>query len=118
MIRLSLYLFLWIASMAIAIFATQNTYLVSVRLFNFESIKIPLGLLLICCTGLGAVFVNLWQTSISSELPTVPNFSGDSTRNAPQKQQSATTSTPKPDTSRTTKKFNDDFDDEWDEEWK
>ncbi|PZO42340.1 MAG: hypothetical protein DCF19_07025 [Pseudanabaena frigida] len=118
MIRLSLYIFLWISSMAIAIFATQNTALVNLRLFAFESIKLPLGLLLIFCGGLGAVLTSLWQTSISFDLPTAPKFSGFSIKNSPSKNQSASrTSENKKDVSRTNKTVRDDFDDEWDDDW-
>ncbi len=124
MIRLSLYIFLWITSMAIAIFATQNTYLVNIRFLSLESIKLPLGLLLVFCGGLGAIFVTFWQTSISLDLPTVPNFSGFSPRNSFSKSSSATKTskevkkTVQKDTSRTNKNIKkDDFDDDWDEEW-
>ena len=121
MIRLSLYIFLWIGSMAIAIFATQNTFLVNLRFFAFESIKLPLGLVLIFCAGCGATCINIWQTSISFELPTVPKFSIFSNKNAPSKYQTGSkTVTATKDiskTSRTTKKVKDDFDDDWDEDW-
>ncbi len=121
MIRLSLYIFLWIGSMAIAIFATQNTFLVNLRFFAFESIKLPLGLVLIFCAGCGATSISIWQTSISFELPTVPKFSVFSNQNKPSKPQTgAKTATSKKDiskTSRTTKQIKDDFDDDWDEDW-
>ena len=121
MIRLSLYIFLWIGSMAIAIFATQNTFLVNLHFFTFESIKLPLGLVLIFCAGCGATCINVWQTSISFELPTVPKFSVFSSEpNSSKPQTVAKTGTSKKDvskTSRTTKKVKDDFDDDWDEDW-
>ncbi|PZV18223.1 MAG: hypothetical protein DCF20_03985 [Pseudanabaena sp.] len=121
MIRLSLYIFLWVGSMAIAIFATQNTLLVNLRLFTFESINLPLGLVLIFCAGCGALYVNIWQTSISFELPTVPKFSVFSNKNNPAKRQTVAQTTTKkadiPKTSRTIKKVKDDFDEDWDEDW-
>jgi uncharacterized integral membrane protein len=121
MIRLSLYIFLWIGSVAIAIFATQNTLLVNLRLFTFESINLPLGLVLIFCAGCGALYVNIWQTAISFELPTVPKFSVFSNKNNPSKRktvaQTATKKTDIPKTFRTTKKVKDDFDQDWDEDW-
>lgn len=121
MIRLSLYIFLWLGSMAIAIFATQNTILVNLRFFAFESIKLPLGLVLIFCAGCGATLINIWQTSISFELPIVPKFSVFPDKNNPSKRQTvAKTTAVKKDiskASRTTKKLKDDFDDDWDEDW-
>jgi hypothetical protein len=121
MIRLSFYIFLWIGSIAIAIFATQNTVLVNLRFFAFESIKLPLGLVLIFCAGCGATCINIWQTSISFELPTVPKFSVFSNKNSPLEPQTvaqtATATQNISKTSRTTKKVKDDFDDDWDEDW-
>ncbi len=118
MIRLSLYIFLWFASIAIAIFATQNTYLVNLRFFTLESIKLPIGLLLIFSAGCGAACINLWQTSMSFELPTVPKFSVFLSQNNPSKRQTtAQTARVKKDVSRTTKKIKDDFDEDWDEDW-
>lgn len=121
MTRVSLYLFLWIGSMAIAIFATQNTFLVNLRFFTFESIKLPLGLVLIFCAGCGATCINIWQTSISFELPTVPKFSVFPNKNNPSKRQTvAQTATSTKDisrNSRTDKKVKDDFDDDWDDDW-
>lgn len=117
MIRLSLYLFLWVGSMAIAIFATQNTYLVSLRLFNFESIKLPLGLLLIFCMGFGAIFINFWQTSISFQFPKMPKLSMFSAKKNPPKNQTANKqSVPKQNISKNTNST-DSFDSDWNDDW-
>ena len=112
MIRLSLYLFLWVGSMAIAIFATQNTYLVSLRLFNFESIKLPLGLLLIFCMGFGAIFINFWQTSISFQFPKMPKLSMFSAKKNPPKNQTANKQSVPKNTNST-----DSFDSDWNDDW-
>jgi hypothetical protein len=117
MIRLSLYVFIWIASMAIAIFATQNISLVSIRLLNFESIKLPLGLVLVSCGGLGGIFINFWQTSLKFDAA-APRFSGfSSIKNSSKQQQTTTTTAAKKDISRKAQKNNDDFDNDLDEEW-
>jgi uncharacterized integral membrane protein len=118
MIRLALYLFIWIGAMAIAIFATQNTALVNLKFFTFESIKLPLGLVLIFCAGLGAVLTNIWQASVSFNLPTSLKFSGFKSKKSPFKGQvKAKTTEVKKDISRTNKKIRDDFDDDWDDDW-
>jgi hypothetical protein len=129
MLRLSLYLFLWLTSMAIAIFATQNTSLVNLRLFNFESIKLPLGLLLVFCGGLGAVFINFWQTSISFALPNLPIKPTTSLNNQTSKNQSFTKPTDvKKDISKPNSQSNsnpnnkpnnnkDNFDEGWEDDW-
>ncbi|WP_181016252.1 LapA family protein [Pseudanabaena sp. BC1403] len=107
--------------MAIAIFATQNTFLVNLRFFAFESIKLPLGLVLIFSAGCGATCINIWQASIGFELPTVPKFSVFSNKTNPSKHQTvAKTAGVTKDISRASKKpqkVKDDFDDDWDEDW-
>jgi|GEM_PF-640479 len=129
MLRLSLYLFLWLTSMAIAIFATQNTNLVSLRLFNLESIKLPLGLLLVFSGGFGAVLINFWQTSISFALPNIPQKTTSSFNNQTSKPQSFTQATCiKNDISKPSNKPNskpngksnnskDNFEEDWEDDW-
>ena len=118
MIRLSLYIFLWFISMAIAIFATQNISLVNLRFFTFESIKLPLGLLLIFSAGFGAACANLLDTSTSFELPTIPKFSVFDTKNKPSKRQTTSqASNPTKDSFKTSKNSKNDFDQDWDEDW-
>ena len=50
---------------AIAVFAVQNITPISLRLFVFESIQLPVGILLAFCIGfgliLGAFLPLLWQ---------------------------------------------------------
>jgi len=126
MLRLSLYLFLWLISMAIAIFATQNTNLVNLRLFNLESIKLPLGLILVFCAGLGAVVINLWQTSMSFAMPNIATKPTTSVNNQTSKNQSFTQqkaakkNISKPTNSKSNSKSNnykDNFDEGWEDEW-
>jgi hypothetical protein len=115
--------------MAIAIFATQNTNLVNLRLFNLESIKLPIGLLLVFCGGLGAVLINFWQTSISFALPNIPTKIPTKpttfVKNKTSKNQFSNQTTSvkndisKPNSKSNTKSNNnkDNFDEGWEDEW-
>jgi hypothetical protein len=118
-----------LTSIAIAVFATQNTNLVNLRLFNFESIKLPLGLLLVFCGGFGAVLINIWQTSISFALPNIPTKiptkPKNSVNNKTSKNQFFSRSTEvKKDISKSNSKPNsqsnnrkDNFDEGWEDDW-
>ncbi|WP_055073544.1 hypothetical protein [Pseudanabaena sp. 'Roaring Creek'] len=128
MLRLSLYLFLWIMTLAIAVFAGQNTYLVNLKLFSLQSIKLPLGVVLVFSTGLGATFVSLWQNSLNFHLPEVPKFSGFTSPKYPSNSPSQKSEVKqefkreikkevKKDILKTGKKQRDDFDDDWDDDW-
>ncbi len=55
MLRLIGYLLLALWSMGVAIFATQNTDLITIKLFGFTSMRIPLGLCLVFCFGVGTL---------------------------------------------------------------
>jgi uncharacterized integral membrane protein len=126
MLRLLLYLCLWIGSMGLAIFSSQNIYTVTVKLGAFESIKLPLGLVLIFCAGLGAIVMTLFmgfaQKSIQFSFSSIPKFTKSSpktffqkSQTAPQKtssnQRSANPNNKKKQESR------DSFDDDWDDDW-
>ena len=56
---LSIILALWI--MAIAIISVQNATAVSLRFITFESIQIPVGLLLAFCVAVGIIAASLLQ---------------------------------------------------------
>jgi len=121
--RLLLYLFLCISSLGIAIFSSQNIYLITVKLVSFESIKLPLGLVLVLCTGLGAVLVTFLttfsKTSLQFTFPNIPEFTKSSTKSSFQNNQKKSQKvTPK--NSSTNKKYEvtkDDFDDERNDDW-
>ena len=59
----SLILAIWVG--VIAIFSIQNIQLVSVKFFVWQSIQIPVGVLLAICAGvgiiLGSLLTLLWQ---------------------------------------------------------
>ena len=59
----------WIVS--ISVFSIQNIQNVSVRFFWFESIKMPVGVLLAFCVGfgliLGAILPLAWQLLITTK---------------------------------------------------
>jgi len=67
MLRLTLYILIWVGSMGLAIFSNQNIIPISIKFLSSESIKIPLGLLLIACAGLGAVAIALMIASFTAE---------------------------------------------------
>ena len=53
----SLILAIWVG--AIAIFSIQNIQLVSVKFFVWQSIQIPVGVLLAICAGVGIILGSL-----------------------------------------------------------
>jgi uncharacterized integral membrane protein len=55
MLRLIGYLLLTFWSMGVAIFATQNTELITIKLLGFTSMQVPLGLCLVFCFGVGTL---------------------------------------------------------------
>lgn len=86
-LRLGGLVLLWVLLMGVAIFATQNQELVTVRFLNAESIRVPLGLALIGFGGGGGV---LWavgalgrspQTTIPA--PKITSPSGEPVRDRP-----------------------------------
>lgn len=126
MLRLLLYLCLWIGSMGLAIFSSQNIYAVTVKLGTLESIRLPLGLVLIFCAGLGAIIMTLImgfaRKSIQFSFPNIPQFTKSSTQTSFQKQQteSQKTSSNKRSANPSNKKkqeSRDSFDDDWDDDW-
>ena len=126
MLRLLLYFGLWIGSMGLAIFASQNISLVTVKLGTLESIKLPLGLVLIFCTGLGAtamsVFMEFSRNSLQFSFPSLPKFTISNSKSSFQKRQteSQKTSAKNSFVNPSTKKkqgFRDDFDEDWDDDW-
>lgn len=116
--RLFLYVFLWLLSIAIAIFASQNITTVSLRLFGFESINLPLGLVLIFSAGLGATIASLSQVSLDMQTLTMPKLSVfSSKKNLFAKKTEAKTSTFKKNVSGNRNPYKDDFDSDWDDDW-
>ena len=122
MTRLLLYFLLWIISFGLAIFSNQNIYSIAVKFISFESIKLPLGLVLIFCAGLGATSMTFLQTSILFTSPSIPKSTNSTTQTLFQNNQAAPRNvtprtTPKNQSAKTKQKTKDDFDDEWSDEW-
>ena len=120
--QLLLYLLLWIGSIGLAIFSNQNIYLVTVKLASLESIKLPLGLVLIFCVGLGAFLMTFLiafsKASLQSRVSSIPKTLNSSTKTAFQKTQTDTQKAiSKNELIKKKQKISDDFDDEWDENW-
>ncbi|MEE3717782.1 LapA family protein [Tumidithrix elongata RA019] len=118
MIRILLYFWLWFLSMGIAIFATQNTLSITLKFLVFDSIKLPLGLVLVFCAGVGAIAVTILQS-----FPKLPNYASVfSRRSTPSKDAFSASAPPPKDTKKATstpskKASKDDFDEEWDDDW-
>jgi uncharacterized integral membrane protein len=122
MFRLLLYFSIWIGSMGIAIFASQNIFPVTIRLGSLESIRLPLGLVLIFCVGVGAVLTTslttISQTSIKFTLPNINKNtkvkSKVSSSNQQSKQQPIQI---KNEFTKKKSQYKDDFDDDWNDDW-
>ncbi|NJK33503.1 MAG: DUF1049 domain-containing protein [Oscillatoriales cyanobacterium SM2_2_1] len=67
-LRLGLLVCLWVLLMGVAIFATQNQELVTVHFLYAESIRVPLGLVLIGFGGGGGV---LWALGALGRSPQI-----------------------------------------------
>lgn len=122
MFRLVLYFSLWIGSMGVAIFASQNIDLVSIKFGSFESIRIPLGLVLIFCAGVGATLITsitlLSQQTIKFTLPDINQKAKSNPKVPFFKQQSKTQSnSTKSEFTKKKSQYKDDFDDDWDDDW-
>jgi len=126
MLRLLLYFCLWIGSMGLAIFASQNISPVTVKLGTLESIKLPLGLVLIFCTGLGAitmsVFMEFSRNSLQFSFPSLPKFTVSNTKPSSQKPQTEPQKTSSKNSfvnpsNQKKQAFRDDFDNDWDDDW-
>ena len=129
MIRVLVYGLLWILLMGVAIFATQNTLLIAIKFLTFESINVPLGLVLVFSAGLGAIAMTIWQTlqaaesepSTTQQVSDRGNFSSYSAYRA--STSSASSASNKSTSKSTSAKDNpkdlqyNDFDEEWDDDW-
>jgi uncharacterized integral membrane protein len=130
MIQVLVYGLLWILLMGVAIFATQNTLFVTIKFLTFESISLPLGLVLVFSAGLGAIALTIWQnTQVAESEPPIPskqnsdrgNFSSYSAyrASAPSASSASSKSTGTSTSTKSTPKNSqaDDFDEEWDDDW-
>lgn len=132
MLRILVYGLLWILLMGVAIFATQNTVLVTIKFFTFESINLPLGLVLVFSAGLGAIAATVWQNMETAEVeataarPDAAKQPGSysayrtstTARNTGESSRSSNSGSSSASAKNKTKndKF-DDFDEEWDDDW-
>ena len=129
MIRVLVYGLLWILLMGVAIFATQNTLLIAIKFLTFESINLPLGLVLVFSAGLGAIAVTVWQNmqiaesepSTTQQVSDRGNFSSYSAyRASTSSDSSASTKSTSPSKSAKNNPKDspyNDFDEEWDDDW-
>ncbi len=111
------YILLWTLLMGVSIFATQNQLVVTLKFLVFESINLPLGLILVFAAGLGAMVVTVAQTISNSRSQFVPT-SPISNFEIPKKNATKTQAAAKPsDKNQTKNQKIDDFDEEWDDDW-
>jgi len=115
MIRLVIYFLLWITSIGLAIFSTQNINLVTFKFLSFESIKIPIGLLLIFCVGLGANCINLLMTSFKTSA--MPSFGDSSSPKIPKAPSNIPRNNIKNKSSKINNQSSDDFEGDWSDDW-
>ena len=115
--------------MGVAIFATQNTLLIAIKFLTFESINLPLGLVLVFSAGLGAIAMTIWQTlQVAESEPSTTQQVSDrgnfSSYNSYRASTSSDSSASNKSTSKSTSakdnpkdlQYND-FDEEWDDDW-
>jgi len=112
MIRTLAYILLWLLLMGVSIFATQNQLVVTLKFLVFESINLPLGLVLVFSAGLGAIAVTVFQSALTSQfVPVTP-----APRVEPPKKETKTQTNNQAKSQPKNQKI-DDFDQEWDDDW-
>lgn len=109
MIRTLTYFLLGFLLSGVSIFAVQNQQSISLKFLNLESINLPLGLVLVFSTALGAIVITALQ--VSSLRGSSSQFSNTQVAN-PQ----GSKSHPKSVKTETKDKIGD-FDDEFDDDW-
>ncbi|WP_019500260.1 lipopolysaccharide assembly protein LapA domain-containing protein [Pseudanabaena sp. PCC 6802] len=134
MLRILVYGLLWVLLMGVAIFATQNTMLVTIKFFTFESINLPVGLVLVFSAGLGAIATTVWQnmemTEVEATTPGPDTTSATkqpssysayrasaASKNSESSKSSASKSSGASAKNATKSDKFDDFDEEWDDDW-
>ncbi len=129
MLRLTLYILIWFGSMGLAIFSSQNISPVTVKFLSLESIKVPIGLLLISCAGLGAVAITFVMTFLKSTqsingngttskiFNSQINNSTNSATNTPKSQPNNPQKNPKNEVSPNKRQSKSDPNNTWDSKW-
>jgi uncharacterized integral membrane protein len=112
MIRIFTYFLLSLLLVGVSIFAIQNSQIVTLRLFNQESINLPLGVVLVFSAGLGTLVITVLQVSNRRAYSQVTNSSNSQN---PSSYQTSKTATSRP--RQTAKKEVADFDDDIDADW-
>ncbi len=112
MVRSFVYVLLWFLLMGVAIFATQNTLNVSLKLLIFQSINLPLGLVLVFSAGLGAFVITLLQGSPT----TLPRFTPSRSSTSTASSRSTKTASSSSTKAKPKAQEQDDWEN-WDEDW-
>ena len=109
MIRTFIYFLVGFLLSGVSVFAVQNQQLVSLKFLTLESISLPLGLVLVFSSGLGATVITALQVS---------SFRGSRSESfKPQTSQPQTSKPRSKPTKTETKEKIADFDDEFDDDW-
>jgi uncharacterized integral membrane protein len=109
MIRTLTYFLLGFLLSGVSIFAVQNQQSISLKFLNLESINLPLGLVLVFSTALGAIVITPLQ--VSSLRGSRSQFLNTQVAN-PQVSKSRSKSV-KTETKDKIGDFDDEFDDDW-----
>jgi uncharacterized integral membrane protein len=114
MIRTLTYFLLGFLLSGVSIFAVQNQQSISLKFLNLESINLPLGLVLVFSTALGAIVITALQ--VSSLRGSRSQFSNTQFSNTQVANPQGSKSRPKSVKTETKDKIGD-FDDEFDDDW-
>ncbi len=101
MIRIGLYFLLSWLLVAVAIFASQNLQLVSINFLIWQSVNLPVGLVLVVCAGLGGLAVTIlqilsWSSTVNANPDSTKSNASTNSSKKSNQPQAKTTKKPEP----------------------